>query len=73
MCVAFVISCWQSWTVLCLRMAAREFAGSAQDMGITNRAEGSIARAEHLKVGYWGAKLLLLLEVFLENPGPGVL
>lgn len=58
---------------LCLAMAAPEFAGAAEDMGATTRAEGSIARADHLKVAYWDAKLLLLLEVFLENPGPSVL
>ena len=73
MCVAFVVSYWQSWTVLCLAMAACEFAGTAQDMGAINRAEGSISWAQHLKVGYWDVKLLLLLEVFLKNPGPGVL
>lgn len=73
MCVAFIVSYWQYWTVLCLAMAAREFAGSAQGTGVTNRAEGSIAWAEHLEAGYWAVKLLLVLEVFLENPGPGVL
>lgn len=41
---------------LCSAMAAREFAGAAEDMGATTRAEGSIARADHLKAAYWDAK-----------------
>lgn len=40
---------------LCSAMAAREFAGAAEDMGATTRAEGSIARADHLKAAYWDA------------------
>ena len=58
---------------MCLAMAVHEFAGSAQETGVTKKAEGCVAWAEHLEVVSWAAKLLLHLEVFLENLGPGVL
>lgn len=41
--------------------------------GVTIRAEVSMAQAQHLKAGYCNVKSALLPEVFLENPGPGVL
>lgn len=55
----------------CLLMAAPE-AGGTGGIGVTSRAEGSMAQAQPLKAGYWDVKLALLPEVLLENPGPGV-
>lgn len=53
-------------------MAAPELGGTVRGTGVTSRAEGSMAQAQHLKVQYWGVKSALLPQVFLENPGPGV-
>lgn len=53
-------------------MAAPELGGTG-GTGVTIRAEVCVAQAQQLKAGYHGVKLALLLEVFLENPGPSVL
>lgn len=69
MSVALAFSCWQHCP--CSATAAPELGGT-RGTGVTSRAEGSMAREQRLKGGYWNVKLALLPEVFLENPGPGV-